>query len=364
MKKVLLCCKMPNNNSYVGGVATILQSYIQNKELFERNNVSIDIFDYQLEKKFNNLKSQVKNILYIWKQRKALAERLNNEKDVIVNIHTSREFLFLKDIYLAKMISKNYQLPVVVTIHVGDIDTVFNRIGIFKSVLINYLNLYVAKVVFLSNEIQNQFIKSGLDQNKTNVLYNFYNLIPLNDENHLNHPSKLHLLYVGAIHREKGIIDLLKALNNIKDLDFHLDLCGQLTDKSIEEEFNRLIISLGSKVTIQGYVNGIKKTALFERADVLILPSYHEGMPLVILEALSQGCAIIATKVGANPEILSDSNVIWTNIGNSTDIQNAIIKLYDSKDLLNNMKENNKKLGDEFTIEKHISLLSELYFEF
>ena len=360
-KKILLCCRMPHNNSYVGGVVSILQSYLRHKKLFEKYGSQVEIFDYQPNKKWEKYSSKLKNIAYFFQQRKALAEKLKKEPDVIVHIHTSREFLFLKDVLLAKMIKKKFNIPVVLSIHVGDFHTVFNRIGVFQKYLILCINKYINKVIFLSQKIENQFKEAGLEVSKTELLYNFYDLYFPLKERELIRRSKLHLIFIGAIHKDKGVIELLTALNNLTDVDFHLDLCGQLTDESIRPEFTRLVEKLGSKVTIQGYVSGEKKYMLLQRADILILPSYHEGMPLVILEALATGCAIISTKVGTTPEILDETNVIWVRVKNNSDIEVAVRKLYGSHDILEQIQEKNLKISLNYTLENNIIKLCKIY---
>ena len=361
MKKVLLCCRMPHNNSYVGGVVSILQSYLANEMLFEKEGYQIEMFDYQPDEKWDTYSSKLRNIAYIFQQRKALSNRLRKDADVIINIHTSREFLFLKDILLSKMVNRKFNCAVIITIHVGDIDTVFNKIKPFQKYMISCINSYVDKVIFLSKKIEKQFIDVGLDKEKCEVLYNFHDMVSVYKGQTLEKTAKIHLIYVGAIHREKGILELLTALNNIKDIDYHLDLCGKFTDKSIEDTANKLIESLGEKVTLCGYVSGKRKTALFNRADVLVLPSYHEGMPLVILEGLSQGCALIATKVGATPEILNKDNVIWVDIRSSHDIEVAIRNLYNSPGTLKKMQEENRTLSSKYTLENNISMLCKVF---
>ena len=90
---------------------------------------------------------------------------------------------------------------------------------------------------------------------------------------------------------------------------------------------------------------------------MLILPSYHEGMPLVILEGMCQGCALISTKVGSTPEILDENNVIWVGVKSSGDLERAIRKLYESPDILINMQQANKASSYNYTIERNINKL-------
>lgn len=363
MKKVLISFSMPQKGAYVGGVASIIKSYRENKHIFNQNGCEVNFFDFQGGVSERIDSSFIKKIVYGVEQiRNAVPWIKKNEIDIF-HIHTSRNSLFFKDVLLGVHIKKKTNAKVVLSIHVGDICTVFEKIEPFRLRLISYMNRYIDKVVFLSNEMREQFVVNGLEDSRCAVLYNFHNMQLIREEEKLDRTAKLHLIYVGAIHREKGVMELLSALCNLKDLDFHLDLCGQLTDHSIELEFKKMVEQLGDKITICGYVSGTQKAALYERADILILPSYHEGLPLVILEGLSQGCALISTKVGATPEILNEENVVWVDTKSTKSIEQAIRRLGDNSDIIKEMQTKNKLLRDKFGIEEHIAELCKLYGE-
>lgn len=363
MRKVVLVFREQHNQSYVGGVLTIIRAYLAHSAEFKKNGIEISSFFFEPPDWWNRVNSKMRNVAYIFQQRSALSVFLQKKQGVILNIHTSREFLFLKDVMLAAFAKKKCGVKSVLTIHVGDINTVFNRIEFARRPLISCMNKYVDKTVFLSNQIRDQFISAGLDQNRCEVLYNFHDMVTVSENEIIPRNAKLQLLFVGAIHREKGIIELLSALCNAKDIDFHIDVCGQITDKTIESHFNELVEQLGDRLTMHGYVSGVTKAALFERADILVLPSYHEGMPLVVLEGLSRGCAIITTKVGAIPEILSSNNAIWVEKQSTKDIEAAIRKLDKSPEALMRMQDDNRQLGKQFSVEEHVKMLSNIYKE-
>ena len=177
------------------------------------------------------------------------------------------------------------------------------KITVFEKQAMKWITRYPDKVVFLSNTIRREFEDRGMIPEKGMTLGNFHDLEPIEEHDRLPDTAELHLLFVGAIHRDKGILELLTALTKCADIDYHLDICGELTDLSIKEDFERLVSLLGDHITLHGYVRGTHKSALFHRADALILPSYREGLPLVVMEALASGCALIVTPVGALPEI-------------------------------------------------------------
>ena len=272
---------MPHG-TYCGGVASMINSYISKEEFFINNAFLPKIFDYKEPLICKKVPSKISNILYGFFQRRAILKKLKKERNAQVHIHTSRQFLFLKDVWLAKEIKRKRKAPVFITVHVGAAETVFHRIGFAQKQTIRWINRYVDKVVFLGDNIRKEFEQLGMLSYKGTTLGNFHNLDKISVNEELPKNAKLNLLFVGAIHRDKGIIELLTALSRISKLDVHLDICGQLTDSYIKQEFENLVNKLGNKVTLHGYVSGKEKTALFERADVLILPSYHEGFPLSI----------------------------------------------------------------------------------
>lgn len=341
-----MVCTMPKN-SYLGGVATMVNDYIDHGDLFLKKGYEVSLFNYQT--KSGN------KIAYYFKQRKALRQYVTENGIDIVHIHTSRNSVFFKDVLLAKYIKRKTRKKVVLTIHVGDISTVFEKIpSILGKKALCILNSYVDKIVFLSKRIQAQFVQRGYDEKKTIVLYNFHKnqCMPVDATD-----LKLNLLFVGMINRDKGVLELLSAISGFSEDNIHLDICGSVTEDSIKDTFERAVAANESIVTFNGYVSGEQKRRLFEKADVLVLPSYHEGMPLVILEALSYGCAVMATAVGAIPEILTEKNYYQVGIGSAEDLKVGIAHfLSDPADLVG-MKKENFELAKRFTIENHIEQL-------
>lgn len=119
---------------------------------------------------------------------------------------------------------------------------------------------------------------------------------------------KIKILFLGRICRDKGLVDLVDAV--LADLDFfrnniELVLAG---DGPEEEQLSQMIEQYGLNdfVTLPGSVTGEAKDALLRECDVMILPSYIEGMPVGLLEAGFYGMPSIATPVGGVPEIIQD----------------------------------------------------------
>lgn len=64
-------------------------------------------------------------------------------------------------------------------------------------------------------------------------------------------------------------------------------------------------------IVYSGWVNGAKKNQLINDADILILPSHYEGLPIAILEAMSAGKPIISTRVGGIPSVVQPNRNGW-----------------------------------------------------
>jgi len=106
----------------------------------------------------------------------------------------------------------------------------------------------------------------------------------------------------------KGIDDLLTACASLRErrVAFELTLAGPPGTAGDAAVLDAKIRGhqLGSTVRYIGPVEGAQKDALLRDADVYVQPSHHEGMPIALLEALAYGLPVVATRVGAIPEVL------------------------------------------------------------
>ena len=142
---------------------------------------------------------------------------------------------------------------------------------------------------------------------------------------------ELRVLYVGWVIPAKGITELLKAVAQVDGTT--LTITGPLiTQKndSHSQWLNNAIAVLGLKerVTLVGRVESEVARRTYQRHDVFVLPSHREGFPNVVLEAMEAGIPVIATRVGAIPEIVRDSvDGFLIDVGN-TDALSGYLKWF------------------------------------
>ena len=113
----------------------------------------------------------------------------------------------------------------------------------------------------------------------------------------------VHLLYAGKLSRAKGVLLLLRSLAKLSQLPIHLHLVGSGSGKE-EAECRKLAAQLHDRVTLHGRLPQHRLASLMRTSHLFILPSFFEGLPLVLLEALASGCRVVATDLPGCREIL------------------------------------------------------------
>ncbi len=367
MKKVIMYCSQPKGNKYFGGVATIVKQYINSSSEFSKNNWGIDLFD-TLDDKVH-VETKGKLITLIKKSRKiikVLKEEIKKEEPDVIHIHTSRNTVLLRDLLIARHIKKSWSGKVVFSLHRAEFKKILPPIMGTQKLYLYLLGTIPDKIIFLSKVTKDEFINKGIDKNKCELLYTFHNENFNEKELELKKSTiqsstECTLSFLASINQQKGILDLLEACEGIK-IPFSLNVCGTITEEKISNEYNYLCEKLQKNVKCLGYVSGQQKHDILLGSKILILPSYAEGMPVAIMEAMAAGCAIVTTPVGAIPEILKDGiNAIFVKPGDVKSISRAITLLHENADLREKISLNNANLGKKYTLSSNIENLCQIY---
>ena len=125
----------------------------------------------------------------------------------------------------------------------------------------------------------------------------------------VEHDGRLHLLFLGFIVEQKGIFDLVEVIKEHK-AEWDGKLMLHVGGSHEVERLQSFIKDNGLENLIQyeGWVSGDKKIMLLNLMDAYVLPSYIEGLPISILEALSYGKPVITTPVGGITEVVNEDN--------------------------------------------------------
>ena len=118
-------------------------------------------------------------------------------------------------------------------------------------------------------------------------------------------PRPVQIVYAGKFWNAKGLPWLLKALKRIEALDWQLHMVGGGSGPE-NDECLRLANDLGERVTVHGLIPQARLAAIFKQAHLFVLPSFFEGLPLVVLEALASGCRVIANDLPGVKAVLGN----------------------------------------------------------
>jgi glycosyltransferase involved in cell wall biosynthesis len=116
--------------------------------------------------------------------------------------------------------------------------------------------------------------------------------------------SPLHLVFAGKLSRAKGVPWLIRACKMLEG-DFVLHLAGSGSGRE-EQEIREMASGLGDRVVMHGSLTQSALADLLRRSHIFVLPSFFEGLPLVLLEALASGCSLVATGLPGVDELFGN----------------------------------------------------------
>ena len=159
--------------------------------------------------------------------------------------------------------------------------------------------------------------------------------------------------YIGRLSREKGILNLVQALPFLlRDHgDIHMMICGS---GDMEEEIKEYLQknNLLNSVSICGWIRHDDLPNHLNKLKLLVMPSYTEGLPNVMLEAMACGTPVLATPVGAIPDVIIDGKTGFIMENNSPEcIAENVIRALNSPDLERIAEDGRRFVEENFTFE-------------
>ncbi|MCF8070631.1 MAG: glycosyltransferase family 4 protein [Desulfobacterales bacterium] len=169
--------------------------------------------------------------------------------------------------------------------------------------------------------------------------------------------SEINVLFLAMVSQAKGAYDLLKAIPNLVDKEprFRFHFVGDIVNKErnivflqeYEMDVKKFVNDKGLNhfVKFYGRIEGLEKEKLMKQADLFVFPSYAEGSPFSVIEAMEWGLPIVATRVGNLPEIFEDrKNVLFVGFGEPAQIEDAVMELIRDANLAKWLVTNNFQL--------------------
>lgn len=177
-------------------------------------------------------------------------------------------------------------------------------------------------------------------------------------------PSRgtVRLLFLGWVDEEKGVLDLIHVLSELVPThDFHLTIAGkgnaEVCLKNIVHES-----SLTSRVTFSGWVQDEDLNNLMTDSDVLILPSWAEGLPNAMVESMAAGLAVGVSAVGNIPDVIRDGKEgLLFPARDRESLKMVITCLIDDLDLRLHLAKNAHQFAEEnFSVEPAVLKIQQM----
>ncbi|NOS79470.1 MAG: glycosyltransferase family 4 protein [Nitrospira sp.] len=248
------------------------------------------------------------------------------KRPAAISIHTSTHGSFYRKLFYI-LISRLLAIPVVIHIHPGSFFEFFAKGNTLTRFAVSTSAQLSEGLIFLSESALKQFhavfpkVRMAVVPNPVDVeLYESRNRAPMK--------GNYRILFMGWIIKEKGVYDIVDV---IPDVITHFPQAKFIFAGNKEVEQLKEMIKdrhLSQYAEVLGWIEGKQKLDLLLTSRLLLLPSYSEGIPNVILEAMASGLPTITTPVGGIPSVfIEDENGYFVPPGNTRELASRIIQM-------------------------------------
>lgn len=272
--------------------------------------------------------------------------------------------------FICKLIIKN-KLHLIASNHTWKLNTI-------REYGYKWLDSLIMKkfdgLIAISSEIKDEMIRAGINKSKIKIILN-----GVDCEEHERSLAKTEARArlelgendfivgcVASLTPEKGHMTLLKAFSEVHTATSEIKLClvGEGPERNKIENYiydNKL----SETVFLKGSRADIRE--LYKGFDVFILPSYQEGLPMVLLESMASGVPVIVTYVGAIPEIIQNNqNGIIIEPGNIGQMAQAILEINSNKEIRGTIRKNalktvKEKYSSDLMTEEYQQIYKEVF---
>ena len=292
---------------------------------------------------------------------------------------------FLRDSFLA-VIAKIFRKKVILHLHGANFHNFYKSQNILLKKYIKFI-LKLADAIILQAHWLRDVFKDFVPESK---LYVIYNAIPpeifrnSNSRKASDTKEDVNILYLNHISVAKGFLVFAKAIKQLvsetKNINFLIAgdvisaerniLFSQDGKRIVFDNINQVIEEFKQNRDYQGRVKFLgnvtdeeAKYDIFKSSDIFILPSYSEGCPMSVLEAMAFNLPVIVTPVGALLEIIKNNiNGLFIQPGSSLELRERVMDLAADCNLRKKMGENNRILAEsDFSIDSIIPKITTLF---
>jgi glycosyltransferase involved in cell wall biosynthesis len=243
-----------------------------------------------------------------------------------MHVHAAmRGSFWRKALFIAT--ARRFGVPSIIHLHGSQMEMFYQALSHARKNTVRRTLEKADAVVVLSDAGQ-RFVQEVAPNARITVVKNYVVLPPWAGGSAPGPAPQLTILFLGAVGQRKGIYDLLACWPAvIAHFPQARLLVGGDGETALAAAKTRQL-GIDSSVELLGWVGGERKRELLEHADVFVLPSYNEGLPMSVLEAMSYGKPVITTRVGGIPELIThDEDGILVDAGDHAQLTAALLRL-------------------------------------
>ncbi|MCI8453820.1 MAG: glycosyltransferase family 4 protein [Lachnospiraceae bacterium] len=278
----------------------------------------------------------------------------------LFHIHTAEKgSTFRKALYLRKV--KKAGKKAIIHIHGAEYLPFYDGLGSLGKKIVDGFFAQADLVLALSDSWKRE-LESRFHMKACQTLYNGIDpseFRPAATDAAMHRNSFLMLGRLGA---RKGAYDLIDAVELAALQNPKLTVC--MAGDGEVEKIRALVAARGLQkhIVIPGWIDRKEKLRRLQEAATVVLPSYHEGLPMSILEGMAAGKAILSTAVGAVPEVVTEKNGILVEPGNIHALAKGLLRCSSDVGMLETMSRNNRKKAEAmFSTDRMHEQLAECY---
>jgi glycosyltransferase involved in cell wall biosynthesis len=341
----------PDYKNHRGGIGAVLSIYSKNIEPF--NFIPTNTYKNKWYEVFVFFGSLFKLFFLL----------LKNRDITIVHIHGAKDGSIARKFFVCFIAKKIFSKKIIFHSHAGAFDEFYQRGSWLYKYMCRFLINNSEAVIALSDR-WDDFFKENFRIKKIIALRN-----PVEHKQPLvvkqKNNSPVVFLFLGRIADHKGVFDLMDLV--IEEQNSLRGKCKFLIGGNHEVDRLKKTIAEGGIEDLAEYIGWVQddeKDQYFYMSDYFILPTYHEGMPMTILEALSYGKPVISTPVGSIPEVIEhNKNGFLFPPGNKTQLKKIIFDVLDDRSKYDCMRTHAMNAAKNFYPESIKTELEKLYSE-
>lgn len=330
--------------SVKGGITTVINQFIT----YNWNKSVMSFLPTYIEG------NKIKQILFFTSAvLKYIIILMFNRPDV-VHIHMSYKGSFHRKLFITRL-SKIFKVKVILHLHGSEFKLFYENSDEKMKVKIRGLFEMVDQTVVLGQSWKD-LIQQIAPKSNTIVCNNTVELPSIT----IKYPSKeFNILFLAVLLKRKGIYDLLEAINQLNQEQFFEGRNVKFIIGGDGPEYESVLKyvkyhNLNSVIEIVGWVDGDKKKLLLTTSHAMVLPSYNEGLPMSILEAMSYGIPVISTDVGSISEVIINKETgLLIESGDIEQIKHSMKTIVTEKELWELISYNSRELIEKNYNQQH-----------